>query len=1193
MGSAHHASRGAIGGASDDAGVEYRRGVAAYAVAHGLAGVALVGFGVPRMAAIVSAVSLETDNPVDDVAIEFESGWQVTVQARRTLRKGKPIDSAIAQWRIAAAAGLDPGHERLILVTSSMPGWIRNLKAVLERFKTDRPGPSTVAEASALGYLESQLAGLTPAQYEAVLKSAMIHLLFVEEPEVQHSREACRLLDEVVGRSSSPRAWRDLVTLGGRTARVRGGFTLPGWLDLLKQEGHQILNDGNTAAAHLVRQQAAYDRYSSQLRQRGQYVDLRPLGATLPPLPLSSLDARIPVIVPGRPDRDQGDLLWAFLRRGRMLLTGLPGGGKSTAISITAARLLDVPDGPVPIVVSLRDIDSSDRSAGFGDRLLNVAVRALSSADRALVRGMLERLLHNGGAAIFLDSLDETHDRRGQVISELHDYLNTVSENVDVLLATRDVAYAQAATLGWPSLQLSPPKEIDRSIEAILEASATAAGEVQREDWVRTRVGWVQAVLARDVTLRETPLLPILLALLAAEKSNGALPQHRAAILWAVVKNVVERREARRALEFRVGELTGESAASAILDGFAVEAAEIGASGGQCPLARARRAIAEMLACRWDLHQGPAVVAADAIVRFWDENGILIVLGAMEMVTPRVELYAEIGEAISVVQRPEEDIVTWVDAAAGAGRFESIILAAGLSEVAARQLLAIASTTDDRQLLLAAATAVREGATVGESESFTGLVNALARDASLGDAEAWQTWLLLVELPLPEDLRLTVTEALASFPAECHAIGRALMILKGLRESAASENTNLLLDALRVTNYPDVPQREKNDKPYWSIIAFVRSFGEAKDGAAEMLLGVVEAATPFVVDELRHTTMDMDRRQRLGELLERRGFGHLAQEVFRAESSQLREAMRGILNFDRDAHKAMLLDLCKTPSRSLTYQEATRLDELADFCQSMRFNGVSAWPRGQDSRKDFRSLLATVQQLGGFDPAVLSAQARIALNRIDAFSNNDPFFALFDQAARRRLDNWHRVLDQDATVRLLVRMLFLGRDTALVAADALWGAPIARKAVPLLVDALPRLESSPSHQRIAAYTLLSLTNGTEVEQWARSPNPVLRRVSAEKSHIELDGTLTTEIHTLLRDGDGYVVQSAVERLSGELSPTIEAELTRIANAPNPAWMCLHCRTHNEQGNTACRQCMIVGPNPPRAAAARLGKRQQT
>jgi hypothetical protein len=1070
-----------------------------------------------------------------------------------------------------------------------MPGWIRNLMAVLDRLKTERPGAFTEAEAAALGYLGSQLAGLTHAQYESVLKSASIHLLLVEEMDLQHSREAVRLLDDVVGRPLSAQAWRDLVALAGRTARLRGGFTLAGWLDLLMQEGHQVLSEGSTAAAHLARQQAARERYNSQLKLRGGYVDLRPLGASLPPLPVGNLDARIRVVVPTASDRDQRDLLWAFLRRGRMLLTGLPGGGKSMAILMTAACLLDVPDGPVPVVASLRDIDRRDRSASFHDRLLDVAVRDLSATDRALVRAELEGLLENGGVALFLDSLDETHDRRGHVVSELHRFLSTVSEDVDVLVATRDVAYAQAATLGWPDMRLSPPEEIGRSVRAVLEASATATSQADREDWVHTRVGWVDAVLARDETLTETPLLPILLALLASEKSSDALPRHRAAILHAVVRNVVERREARRDEEFRVGELVGEMAASATLDGFAAEAGEIAARGGQCSLVQAIRVVADMLATRWELRAGRAEVTADAIVRFWDEAGILIVSGAAETVAPRVELYAEIGEAIRVTQGPAEEVVQWVDATARAGRYESIVLAAGLSEAAARQLLVIAATADNRQLLLAALTAVREGAIVGEPE-LRGLVNGLADDARVGDPEAWQTWSRLAELRLPDELQSVLLEALASFPPEYQAIGRALVILRGQHQLRTTEDTVQLLDALRVTELPQLPRRERTRRPDWSDIMEDRSFAEAKVGAAAALLGAVEEATALVVDALRHGSFNT--QQKLSGLLEQHGLGHLVREALQEEWLSMRESAARLLDYDRNAHTTLLRDLCATPAAALTYQQETRLSELADFCESMRLNDIGAWPRRGESREDFHSLLTTVQQLGRFDAAVLSAQARIVLSRIDAFSSNIPFFALFDQATARDLDNWDQIPDQHAAVELLVRTLFRGLGAALVAASALWEAPVADLAVPLLLNALPRLAPSPRHQRVGAFTLLSLTDGAELGQWVADPNPVLRRISAEKIQIEQAGTLTPEILALLQDDDGYVVQSAVERLSGNLTPAKEAELARVSTAPNPGWMCLHCRTHNDQGHTSCRQCSVVGANPSRTAAAILGRREQ-
>jgi hypothetical protein len=102
------AARGSIGGASGDGGVEYRRGVAAYAVASGLTGFPLLGLDIPPASSQVSAVTLETEDAVDDIRIDFESGWKAFVQAKRSLRRGPVLYEAVAQWAEAARSGLDP-----------------------------------------------------------------------------------------------------------------------------------------------------------------------------------------------------------------------------------------------------------------------------------------------------------------------------------------------------------------------------------------------------------------------------------------------------------------------------------------------------------------------------------------------------------------------------------------------------------------------------------------------------------------------------------------------------------------------------------------------------------------------------------------------------------------------------------------------------------------------------------------------------------------------------------------------------------------------------------------------------------------------------------------------------------------------------------------------------------------------------
>ncbi|MFI5801204.1 hypothetical protein [Streptomyces sp. NPDC051677] len=85
-------------------------------------------------------MSLETDDAVDDIRIDFESGWRALVQAKRSLTAGKPLQDAVAQWVHAVRAGLDPARDRLVIVSGTLSGTMKDLQQVLDRGRTDHPG---------------------------------------------------------------------------------------------------------------------------------------------------------------------------------------------------------------------------------------------------------------------------------------------------------------------------------------------------------------------------------------------------------------------------------------------------------------------------------------------------------------------------------------------------------------------------------------------------------------------------------------------------------------------------------------------------------------------------------------------------------------------------------------------------------------------------------------------------------------------------------------------------------------------------------------------------------------------------------------------------------------------------------------------------------------------------------------------
>src|SRR6267154_5377317 len=82
--------RGSEGGAADEAGGQYRRAVAALFAAHGLNGISFEGLPLGGDQATVEGVALETDNPVDDVLVQFAAG-RLFIQAKRTITFGRRL----------------------------------------------------------------------------------------------------------------------------------------------------------------------------------------------------------------------------------------------------------------------------------------------------------------------------------------------------------------------------------------------------------------------------------------------------------------------------------------------------------------------------------------------------------------------------------------------------------------------------------------------------------------------------------------------------------------------------------------------------------------------------------------------------------------------------------------------------------------------------------------------------------------------------------------------------------------------------------------------------------------------------------------------------------------------------------------------------------------------------------------------
>ncbi|GAA4612886.1 hypothetical protein GCM10023195_55500 [Actinoallomurus liliacearum] len=164
----------------------------------------------------------------------------------------------------------------------------------------------------------------------------------------------------------------------------------------------------------------------------------------------------------------------------------------------------------------------------------------------------------------------------------------------------------------------------------------------------------------------------------------------------------------------------------------------------------------------------------------------------------------------------------------------------------------------------------------------------------------------------------------------------------------------------------------------------------------------------------------------------------------------------------------------------------------------------------------------------------------------------------------------------------------MGKRTAAIAAAALSVAP-PDIAIPLLEDALPRLESSRDHQRVAAHAIARLKDDEPLTEWAISDNPTLRLVAAERLPDTVGGKLNPLLCQLTRDTDSYVAIAAVRSVADARTPAAVEQLRSVAAARREEWTCLHCGSPNPGTADHCAECHIAPPNPAKTAREMLAE----
>ena len=872
--------------------------------------------------------------------------------------------------------------------------------------------------------------------------------------------------------------------------------------------------------------------------------------------------------------RDESAFDVAARRRTRILLLGLPGSGKSTALRHLAAEWAQDDEAPLPIVVSLRDVLPLLAMQHPFDAFIQAALLNVRALDRTLVAEELRLRATDGRVAFFFDALDETRDARFRVVQAIEQFLRELHRDATVVLTTRDSGYAAASTLKMEQFRLKPFRTPDYTLRRILRAFAMQhrVPDDQSSTWVNERLSWIEAALEHDRDLAETPLGGILLALLAAEPIRHTLPRGRAQTLSAVVDGVVQRWELSQrqtVSAIHLGALKGTEAAEGLKESFA----QIGYAilhRSNVAAHEVRRDLAAWLGKRWGLSGGPADVTAREMFAFWDEAGIFMASEAAETVIARLQLLAEIGAARYIAGLDGREIQQEIEYfAASEVLFEVASLAAGLSGQASAALVGFCTSRRQVKWDLKAAKHLREGS--AHTQSAIDVAEALARDAEdavCTENERWEAAKAIALLPVPLALKERLLQEFSRLLTdERYRIIRAMY---QAAERLPIDDPSAVLQAARTTLRPG-----KHSSRQGRFIIFDEDdeIGDLLVYIAEHVLAQKSELADSVVDAAHDGSMLLWRR--LDAALIRAG----RSDIVAARNQKFFQSLKQAGSFDMHSDWLRFLAIIGelAPPKELSFAESWRLDELVDFFATLRIcsSEAGAIPSAlYYSEEDVRSLVRLASTLGRFDPAVLAAESRLAITLEERKRSTT---LLCEGGNRRELRHWQDADSSafDLAIDLLRGTTWLGR----IAAEAL-----ARCPSPGASDRIEEVfgEIRPINRLRAGSAIIDLNDRVDqrATRWQGSSDPFTRQLAAWWFALhESDTAVGEHLERAFSDSDRGVRVTAVRGLQGRtLPPSVQERLkTLAAEDPPVGYVCMRCGTENAADRTSCTKCNTVGP----------------
>ena len=265
---------------------------------------------------------------------------------------------------------------------------------------------------------------------------------------------------------------------------------------------------------------------------------------------------------------DPGD---ALRNHGRLVILGAPGAGKSTLLRYLARNAAQDPDGPLPILIRLRDYATAlgkDQTLA----LREFALLEAAGGDEQLRRA-LEEAVNRDNVLWLMDGLDEARGWRDKAAQQANRLPGRL------IVTSRPVGYQRVGLESLPHFEILPlrPEEVEQFLRDWF--GVLAEQHAFGPDWVEQRVRWLKSQLEqrpRIQPLTRNPLLLTFMVILAGKAPPSELPSQRAEFYRRYVEDLLDSWETYRRPQsgpegeqaFRLGPFAGDRARLAAREGF-------------------------------------------------------------------------------------------------------------------------------------------------------------------------------------------------------------------------------------------------------------------------------------------------------------------------------------------------------------------------------------------------------------------------------------------------------------------------------------------------------------------------------------------------------------------------------------------------------------------------------------------------